>query len=124
MGRQGEETDIDYILSHLQDPAGLLDPEFLVWLQVPVHRKLFEEIRNQQEAFMRFSMEDSIDVDREYERLQAKIRFFIFIVRNLSGLLLLFICHLPAAMHFFTSVLSDVPWDFHPQTQTGTFQKH
>ncbi len=75
MGRQGEETDIDYILSHLQDPAGLLDPEFLVWLQVPVHRKLFEEIRNQQEAFMRFSMEDSIDVDREYERLQAKIRF-------------------------------------------------
>lgn len=70
-----QETDTDYILLHLQHPVSLLDAEFLEWLQDPGHRRLFEEVRNQQEAFMRFNLEDSIDVEREYERQRAKIRF-------------------------------------------------
>lgn len=70
-----QETDIDYILSHLQHPASLLDAEFLTWLQDAGHRQLFEEIRNRREALMRFGLEDSIDVEREYRRQQAKIRF-------------------------------------------------
>lgn len=70
-----QETDIDNILSHLQEPMRLTDPGFVEWLSDPAHRLLFEEIRNQREAFMRSSLEDSIDVDREYERQQARIRF-------------------------------------------------
>ncbi len=70
-----QDTDIDYILLHLQHPVSLLDAAFLEWLQDPGHRRLFEEVRNQQEAFMRFNLEDSIDVEREYERQRAKIRF-------------------------------------------------
>ena len=70
-----QETDIDYILSHLQNPESLLDAGFLEWLEEPGHRRLFENMRNQREAFLRFSLEDSIDVDREYEQIRTKIRF-------------------------------------------------
>lgn len=70
-----QETDIDYILSHLKEPVSLADPDFVEWLEEPAHRQLFEEIRNKREAFMRFALEDSIDIDREYERQRAKIRF-------------------------------------------------
>ncbi|MDE5610535.1 MAG: DUF4974 domain-containing protein [Odoribacter sp.] len=70
-----QETDIDYILSHLLNPESLLDTEFQEWLQDAGHRKLFEEVRNQREAFLCFSLEPSIDLEREYERQQAKIRF-------------------------------------------------
>lgn len=70
-----QETDIDYILSHLQEPMRLTDPGFVEWLSDPAHRHLFEEIRNQREAFMRSVLESSIDVDLEYKHQQAKIRF-------------------------------------------------
>lgn len=67
--------DIDYVLSHLLNPESLLDAEFLEWLRDAGHWKLFEEIRNQREAFLHFSLESSIDLEREYERQQAMIRF-------------------------------------------------
>ena len=74
-GMKRQETDIDYILSHLLHPESLLDAEFLEWLQDAGHRQLFEDVRNQREAFLNFTLESSIDLDWEYARHQAKIRF-------------------------------------------------
>lgn len=68
------ETDIEYILSHLNEPGTLVEPEFVEWLQKPEHRRLFEEIRNQREAFMRLKFGDRIAVEREYERFVSGIQ--------------------------------------------------
>lgn len=67
------EEVIQFILNHLDDPVTLVEPEFQEWLRDRGHRELFEEIRNQREAFMRWLFDDRIDVDREYRRLEAKL---------------------------------------------------
>lgn len=75
MTMEPQETDIEYILSHWREPENLVDPEFVSWLQEPGNRQLFEQIRNQREAFMQAEFEHNVDINREYQRLQAKIHF-------------------------------------------------
>lgn len=66
-----KENDIEYILEHLRSPEKLSEPDFQNWLEEDSHFVLFEEIRNQREAFLRYEDWGNIRVDKEYLRFKA-----------------------------------------------------
>lgn len=69
-----QENDIDYIIAHINEPESLVEPEFVEWLADEGHRRLFEEIRNQREALMRWQLGGQLNVEEEYRRLEARIK--------------------------------------------------
>lgn len=69
-----ENKDIEFILEHLRKPESLLDPDFNLWLEEEQHYLLFEEIRNQKEAFLRYENQENIQVEKEYLRFKTNIK--------------------------------------------------
>lgn len=69
-----QENNIDYIIAHINEPESLVEPEFVEWLGDEGHRRLFEEIRNQREAFMRSQLDSRVDMDKELKRLRKGIQ--------------------------------------------------
>lgn len=66
--------DIEYVLSHLQTPEKLMDPDFLEWLKDEEHRQIFDEIRRHREVFLYHQYSGQVDVAGEWMKFMARTR--------------------------------------------------
>ncbi len=58
--------DIEYVLSCIDSPEKLNSDEFVCWLKIGEHKKLFDFVLTNREAFLRKENREDINVDEEY----------------------------------------------------------
>lgn len=72
--REINQDDTEYILSHLNVPETLTDPDFLEWLSQDKRLELFEEVRCKREAFLHREYGTCWDIEKEYRRFSGRVR--------------------------------------------------
>ena len=64
--------DIEYVLNCINSPDKLNSEEFLGWLEIGEHKKLFNFVLAYREAFLRKEKSETINIDAEYIKFKQR----------------------------------------------------